>query len=253
MTEILDAIELELVGAVRRHNARARRRRVRGVAAGATAVVAVAATAGVATVVDTPLDTLFPSGARQAQPVGERQSTVVVRDGGGASWSVTAYRSEGDRLSTTIVRRPRPAGLPPKVWGASALLVAFRSAQSPHQPEVVTDAFTRGGTTHVVFGGTVDDAVQGLTITVGGQRLEARIGDPVVTIPVTRDPAFHITPDVERRMRDEVSVRAYAVASRAGAFGAAVRLPATIETRLDDGVVVREQRMLCVSPRCEGS
>jgi hypothetical protein len=252
MTEILDAIELELVGAVRRHNARARRRRVRGVAAGATAFVAVAATAGVATVVDTPLDTLFPSGARQAQPVDDAQSTVVVRDGGGASWSVTAYRSEGDRLSTTIVRRPRPVGAPPRVWGAAALLVAFRSAQSAHRPDVVTDAFTRGGTTHVVFGGSVDDAVEGLAITIGGERFEAKIADTVVTIPVVRDTAFHITPDVERRMPDEVRARAYAVTPEAGAFGDAVRLPATIETRLEDGVVATEQRMLCVSPRCAG-
>jgi len=254
MTEILDAIELEMVAAVRRRNARARRRRARGVAVGAVTGVLAVGGVGVATVVDTPLDTLFPRGVERAQPAARTQSTVVVGDPAGVGWSVTAYRSRENFLSTVIVPRPRPAG-PPPVSGLSGLLIALRRADEGAIDDVGTDVVERGGTVHVVVGGTVDEAVRAVAVTIDGRRYDATVAGTAVRVPVAPGAGDRVTPELERKLRtlpDEVGARAFGVALEPGSLADAVRAQATVETTLDDGVVVTEQRSLCVSQRCDG-
>ncbi|MBB4662977.1 hypothetical protein [Conexibacter arvalis] len=253
MTEILDTIELELIGAVRRHNARARRRRLKGAIAAAAATVALAGTAVTATVVDTPLDTLFPGGAETAQPADEGRSTVVA-GGAGAAWSVTAYRSRGDWLSTVIVRRPRQAGSPP-VQGRSGLVVALQ-ARGGVVAGPATDAVARGGRIHAVVGGAVDASVRAVAVSVGGRRYEATVADAVVRVPVALRPGDIPTPELRRRLDalpDEIVARSFAVALAPAAPGGPLRAQATIEATFADGRVVSERHSICVSPRCAGT
>lgn len=251
MTEILDAIELELVGAVRRSNARARRRRRTGFFTGVAVAATLATGAGVATVVDTPLDTLFPGSVHEAQPTDARRSAVVVGDGTGVGWSVISYRSRGDLLSTTIVQRPRSGGTP--VSGVAGILLALDRHDRGRLFRAGSDVVVRGGRVHVVVGGTVDESVAALTVAIGGRRYDATLADTAIRIPVVLPPASAVSPAARAklaRLPAQVVMRSFAAALAPDSLRRAVQAPATFELTLGDGTVVSQETSLCVSERC---
>lgn len=252
MTEILDAIELELVGAVRRRNARARRRRRTGFFTGIAVAATLATGVGVATVVDTPLDTLFSSSVQQAQPTDARRSAVVVGDGAGVGWSVISYRSRGDLLSTTIVQRPRRAGGTP-VSGVAGLLLALDRHDRGRLFRTGSDVVVSGGRVHAVVFGTVDESVAALAVTVGGRRYDATLAETAIRIPVILPPRSAVSPAARpklARLPAQVVMRSFAVALTPDAVRATVEAPATFELTLGDGTVVSQETSLCVSARC---
>jgi len=254
MTDILDAIELELVGAVRRHNAGARRRRIKAAAGAAVAALTLGGATVTATIVD-PLDALFPSGAPDAVlPSASVRSSVTVRDDAGVGWDVEAYRSRGDSLATVILERPRPAGAPAVGYSAGLLLAI--GEQRGAQVGAGTDVVARDGRVHVVVGGTVAGSTASVAVTIAGERHEATVADTAVTVPVALDPAGGASAELRRQLDelpDTIARRAFAVAlPSTSAPAPQARVAATFELTFGDGHVTREQRTICVSPRCAG-
>lgn len=260
MTEILDAIEFELVGAVRRHNAGARRRRIKAAAGAAVAALALGGATVTATVVDAPLDTLFTSGAPESvqpapgTPADATRSTVAATDDAGVTWDVSAYRSRGGQLATVFVPRPRPAG-PPTVGFRSGLLLAIAELDGERiNPD--TDAVERDGRVHVLVGGHVAAAVAAISVSIGGERHEATLADTVVTVPVAFLGGAEPTEELKRRLHelpDTVSRRAFAVTLPSTATAASsATVPVSFELTLGDGERTTETFTLCVSPRCMG-
>lgn len=261
MTEILDAIELELVGAVRRHNAGARRRRIKAVAGTAVAALALGGATVTATVIDSPLDTLFPSGAPEsvqpAEPVAPAdaaRSTVTATDDAGVAWDVSAYRSRGGQLATVFVPQPRPAG-PPAVGFRSGLLLAIEELDGV-QVNPDTDVVERDGRVHVLVGGHAAAAVDAISVSIGGERHAATLADAVVTVPVAFLGGAEPTEELKRRLHelpDTVSRRAFAVTLPSTATAASPAMaPVSFELTSVDGERTTETFTLCVSPSCMG-
>lgn len=261
MTEILDAIELELVGAVRRHNAGARRRRIKAVAGTAVAALALGGATVTATVVDSPLDTLFTSGAPESvqpaepgTPADATRSTVAATDDAGVTWDVSAYRSRGGQLATVVVPQPRPAG-PPPVGFRSGLVLALEELDGV-QVNAGADAVERGGRVHVVVGGHAAAAVTAISVSIGGERHAADVAGTVATVPVAFLGGAEPTEELKRRLHelpDTVSRRAFAVALPSTATAATpATVPATFELTFGDGDRRTETLTLCISPSCMG-
>lgn len=254
MTEILDAIELELVGAVRRHNAGARRRRMKAVAGTALAALALSGAAVTATVVETPLDSLFPSAAEAPQPADERRAAVTVTDDAGAGWSMIGYRTREDMFASTLVRQPRPAGAP-DVGGRSGLFLAV-GARRGELASVTSDVFEQDGRVHAAVGGTVDAKVASVAVVVDGVRRDATLSESAVRVPVQLGPGEQATEELQRllpELPEAIELRSFAVALPAVAPQATdpERLTATVELTLGDGTVEVERHAICVSPRCQ--
>lgn len=251
MTEILDAIEFELMGAVRRHNGRARRRRFAGFAAGGAAALTLAAGVGVATVTDTPLDSLFSSKAEQAQPADGVRSTVVVADGAGTSWSVIAYRTRRAFAATVLVRRPRTPGAT-AVAGVSGGLIALRRLDGGGLSAPVGDGFVRGGSVHAAVGGTVDASVRAVKVLLDGRAYPATLAGTVLRVPVTIDPA-ELNPSIDRsKLPREITLRAFGAALAPRSRSAPGSVTVTVELTRADGTVTREQAVVCLRERCSG-
>jgi hypothetical protein len=254
MTEILDAIELELVGAVRRHNAGARRRRLKAVAGTALAALALGGAAVTATVVETPLDSLFPSAAEAPRPADERRATATVADDAGAGWSMIGYRTREGLFASALVRQPRPAGAP-DVSGRSGLFLAV-GARRGQLASVTSDVFEQDGRVHVAVGGTVDATVTSVAVLVDGARREATVSQSAVRVPVRLAPGERGTAKLQRllpELPEAVELRTFAVALPAVAPPATApeRSTATVELTLGDGTVQVERHTICVSPRCQ--
>ena len=214
-----------------------------------------------ATVVDSPLDTLFPSGAPESvQPAGSgtpddaARSSVAATDDAGVSWDVSAYRSRGDQLATVFVPRPRPAG-PPAVGFRSGLLLAIAEADG-EQVNADTDAVERDGRVHVLVGGHAAAAVTAIAVSIGGERHEATLPDAVVTVPVAFRDGAEPTEELKRRLHelpDTVSRRAFAVTLPSTATAASPAMaPVSFELTFADGERETETFTLCISPSCMG-
>lgn len=253
MTEILDAIEFELVGAVRRHNAGARRRRLKAAIAGTVAAVALGGATVTATLVD-PISTLFPRGAEAVRPVDDARSTAVVRDDAGVSWRASAYRTRDDMLATVVLPRPRPRGVPDAA-ARSGLLYAL-AERDGDLAAVDSDVVERDGRVHVVVAGTAVEQVESVAVTVGGERFAATVAETAVRVPVALGPHDIASPQLERQLEelpDEVGRRAFAVAlPSAQAPVRPPRVEVAVELTFPDGRVTTERSTLCVSPTCRG-
>jgi hypothetical protein len=254
MTDVLDTIERELVAAIRRHNARRRRRRTLGIFSGAVFAIGVT-TAGVAGVYPSPIDQLLGGEADRgfALADGAKPSRLSLADGRGERWSVVLYRTADDWIVLAALPRELGGRVPGAV-GRNPLATAVDTIDGP-LISIGPVAATRDGRTGWLLVGQVDGAARELTVEVGGRRLRAELTPGLLRAPIERPPEEQILPQGEellRRVGDALELRAFAVALPPGTIPRGTRtLDVTVETTLADGTVARERATrLCVSSRC---
>ncbi|HEY4277774.1 MAG TPA: hypothetical protein VGM91_06120 [Conexibacter sp.] len=253
MTEVLDAIEHELVRAVRRHNSRVRRRRTAVVFAGAGVTLAVAAGAGYAAVEHVSISQLFGADAMmKVQPADHHRSVVHVDGGDGVGWSIASYRTRASMIATVVMRRPRDEARP-TLAARNGFAIAEGLLSGP-LGYVGSDVIDTGGRDHVLAAGTVAADVTQVTIEAGGQSATATLAPIAIEVPVRVGADSTLTPQGEQmlaQMPPEVRVRSFGAAFAPQTLAGKGLVRATVEARRSDGTVERQQIPLCVSDRCE--
>ncbi|MDW5597852.1 hypothetical protein VSS74_26095 [Conexibacter stalactiti] len=258
MTEVLDTIERELLVAIRRSNARRRRRRTLGIFSGALFGVAAVAGGGVvATVSDTPIEQVLGGGGSASDSfklaVGERPVRLAATDAAGTPWTVTMYRSQDE----WIVLKALPdetVGRVPDTVGRSPLAIATELLDGPLL-SIGPVAATRGAVTSYLLVGQVEAQVRTLSVTLGGRSLPAELSASGLRAPIEPPPPEDVLPEGRKMLEqvgDALELRSFAVTVPAGAIEAGTReIEPTVTTKLADGTVRREQTWpLCVSASC---
>jgi hypothetical protein len=259
MTDVLDTIERELLVAIRRSNARRRRRRTLGIFSGAAFAVALTAGGGVAAITDSPLERLLGGGADPTLGVardpdgGRSRSDLALTDATGTRWSLTIYRARGGWIITSAV----PAGLRariPDVGGRNAFALAASLIDGP-AIGVGLVAARHDGRVGRLLVGQVDAAAREVVVELAGRRYTAALTPGAITAKVERPPEDRLLPQgraLLERIGDAISLRAFAVVLPDDAIAAGERqLGATIETTLDDGTRhVESNSRICASARC---
>jgi hypothetical protein len=109
------------------------------------------------------------------------------------------------------------------------------------------------GQTHYLFAGTVDARARQVTVTLGGERRDARLTESSLTRPV-HVPADGLTREGRRRaarMPDKVSIRVYAAGFTPNLLAGQHIVVATLDVTLDDGThTTMKSARFCVSRRC---
>ncbi|MDO8186370.1 hypothetical protein Q5424_18725 [Conexibacter sp. JD483] len=257
MSDVLDTIEWELLAAIRRSNARRRRRRWLGFAGGGLLGLTVA-TAGVAGVVPSALDRLVggndaPSAGIRAIP-GAPRATLSLDDAAGNRWSLSLHRTDGGFVVLAALPDELPTDRFAPVNGYSPLGLAAGMQDSPLAliGPVIAE---RDGTLSRLLIGEVEASARSVTVAIGGERYAAQLTPQQIVAPITRPPEDELLPAgraLLKRLGDEIRLRGFAVALPAGAVPAgADRVEGTVEIVLDDGTTASKTlRPTCVSPDC---
>lgn len=257
MTDVLDTIEWELLTAIRRSNARRRRRRRLGLFGGAALSLTVA-TAGVATVGPTALDRLLdgsdaPTAEIRALPDAPR-GTIKLDDAAGDRWTLSLHRTDGGFVVLAALPDELPTDRFAPVVGRNPLGIVADLVDGP-VISVGPAVAKRDGTVSRLLVGEVDAAARAVTIVLDGRRYETRLTPQVVSAPIVWPPARRILPQgraLKARVGHRLRLRAFAVALPADALPAGTQtIEGTVETELDDGRRVTEPiPSTCVSARC---
>lgn len=257
MTDVLDTIERELLVAIRRSNARRRRRRTIGLFGGAVFGLAVAAGGGVATVTDTPIDQLLAGSDGASQTfklaVGERPVRVTATDAAGGPWTVTLYRSQDDFVTLVALPDAR-VGRAPAAVGRTAFAIATGLIRGPVLA-LGPVAAQRGDERSYLLVGEVEAQVRELTIEVDGRTYAAELSARGLRAPVRRPAEEDLLPDGHRvlaQIGDALELRSFVVALPADAIAPGTRTITPIATAtLADGTVARQERQpQCVVRAC---
>lgn len=258
MTDVLDTIEWELLSAIRRSNARRRRRRRFGILGGAALGLTVA-TAGVGAVGHSVLDDLLNGNDThtvnlRAVPDAPR-ARLSLDDAGGNRWTLSLHRTEGGQVVLTALPDDLPDDRFAGVTAYNPLTLVLALQDGPLVMAVPAVA-ERGGRETRLLIGDVDADARAVTVVLGGRRYETRLTPQALVAPVERPPAEAITPEgtalLERLDDDELRLRGFAVALPDDALPAGVdRVAGTVETELQDGTVVSEPlQPACASAAC---
>lgn len=258
MTEVLDTIERELLVAIRRSNARRRRRRTLGIFSGALFGVAAVAGGGVvATVSDTPLEQVLGGGGSASDSfrlaIGERPVRLATTDAAGVPWTVTLYRSQ-DRWVVLTALPDETVGRVPLTVGRSPLALATELLDGPLL-SIGPVAATRGAVTSYLLVGEVEASVRTLSVTLGGRSLPAELSTRGLRAPIEVPHPDDVLPEgrkVLKRVGDALELRSFVVTVPADALPTGTReIEPTVTTTLADGAVRREQTWpQCVSASC---
>jgi hypothetical protein len=257
MTEVLDRIERELLVAIRRSNARRRRRRTLGIFGGAVFGVAVVAGGGVAAVTDTPIAKLLQGSDGGSDSfalrVGERPVRLALDDAAGGLWTVTLYRSQ-DAWIVLAALPDGKVGRVPAAVGRSPLAIVTDLVDGPLL-SIGPVAAVRGDERSYLLVGEVEANARELTVELDGRAHRAELSARGLRAPIRRPPEADILPEGRRLLEqvgDALELRSFAVALPADAIADGTReIDVTVVTTLADGTVTREQAgPLCVAPSC---
>ena len=250
MNPVLDAIERELLVALRRSNGLRRRRRSLATAAAVALTALATAGIGVAAVTNGPIDRLLNGNSPLAQSRAASRVDLKLTDSGGLEWTVTTYKSRSGLLASTAA----PAGLMdalPSAGGSSGFVVADNLLNGP-VADLGLEVVRRKGVEHYLFAGTVTSATNDVTVELGSERQTAKLSSDVIKIAVQR-PGDLTKVGEERaaRMPSTVSVRSYAASFTPDLLADQQIVRATIEVVLADGTHrTQESGPLCVSAAC---
>lgn len=252
MNDVLDTIERELMVAVRRSNARRRRRRSLGIFTGAAVAIGLTAAGGIAAVTGTPIDRLLGGETRLAKPAGTQQVDLRVSDPGGLGWRVTTYAPKVGGIATTTAADGLATPMP-RLTGRAGFAIAYGMLIEGPVTGVELDVVRTGRRLHYLVAGTVDQQVEQVVVEVGGGSFTANLTRETVTAPVDRDQPG-LTPEgraLAARMPDEVVLRTYAVGFPPDWLAGRRWVRATIVATLPDGSTRRlKSTRWCVSRAC---
>lgn len=249
MNDVLDTIERELTIAVRRSNARRRRRRTRGLFTGIALSVAVTAGVGVAAVTDTPINRLMSGDTLLAQPRGAQRVDLRLQDAGGLGWTVTTYAPRFGGIGMTTAADGLAAT--PTATARSGFTLAEGLLRGPLAGDAL-DVVRAGGSRHYLYAGTVDASATGVTVRLGGRLLPATLTSQVVSTPVERPAGLTAYGrKVAERVPDEVRLRTFAVTLVPDELVGRRWVRATVLTTLADGSTHRQRSIrYCVATSC---
>jgi hypothetical protein len=257
MSDVLETIEWELVAAIRRSNARRRRRKWLGFVGGGLLGLTVA-TAGVADLGPSALDRLLggndaPSAGITAIPDAPR-ATLSLDDAAGNRWSLSLHRTDGGVVVLAALPDDLPTDRFAPVNGYSPLALAAELERSPVTligPVIAR----RDGTLSRLLVGEVEAGAQSVTVAIGGERYPAQLTPQMIVAPIRRPPEDELLPEgraLLERLGDELRLRGFAIALPASAIPAgADSVAGTVEIGLADGTTASKPlKATCVSPSC---
>lgn len=255
MNDVLDTIERELLIAIRRSNARRRRKRSFGVFTGVSIAAAVTAGAGIAAVTDTPIDQLLGGETNLARDATAPRVDVELTDDGGLDWRATTYRDAMGGIVTAI-EADGTRGIP-RLMGRNGWAIAEGFVRHGPLAGVVMEVL-RGADDrlHYLVAGTVAEDAERVVVELGGERQTATLADELVTARVDKRDDGTFTPEGRRlaeRLPDEVRVRTFAVTFPPDALRGKRSVSPVVETTVADGTMHRQETGVayCVSERCK--
>lgn len=252
MNDVLDTIERELMVAVRRGNARRRRRRTLGIFSGAVVAVGLTTGAAIAALTGTPIERLFGSDMSLSKPPGAPRVDLRVTDPGGLGWTVVTYKARDGSIATVTaadgVRVKTPA-----VGGRNGYAIADGLLRFGPVAGAELDVVRVRGRDHYLLAGTVEANVERVVVVLGGRSRTATLSRKVVGAPVVKR-MEDLTEEgraIAARLPDEVRLRTYAATLVPDALAGEVRVKATVVWTLADGSTGRWRSMsFCVSRVC---
>lgn len=254
MNDVLDTIERELVRAIRRSNARRRRRRTLGFLTGAALATGLTAGAGIAGVTETPIDQWLGSDSPASKPAGAPRVDVAVTDPGGLRWTVTTYRNAIRQIAVAIAPEGLAASRRADVTARSGWVMALIMDRYGPVTGGELEVVRRSGRLHYLFAGTVDARARRVVVELGGERYVATLTPEVVSAPVDVPDDEELLPAgaaAAERVPGEVRMRTYVVTLPPDALAGETVVRAVRETTLEDGSTRRQpSARFCVSARC---